>query len=66
MKKYPHTIVIVTLACNLKCKNCILCAPYYRKPFHPSLEYIKETAERAFRLGDYRSEERRVGKECRL
>lgn len=53
MKKYPHAIVIVTLACNLKCKNCILCAPYYKKPFHPTADYIKETAERAFRLGDY-------------
>lgn len=53
MKKYPHAIVIVTLACNLKCKNCILCAPYYKKPFHPSLKYIKETAERAFQLGNY-------------
>lgn len=53
MKKYPHAIVIVTLACNLKCKHCILCAPYYRKPFYPTLDYIKETAERAFRLGDY-------------
>ena len=52
-RKYPHAIVIVTLACNLKCKNCILCAPYYRKPFYPSLDYIKETAERAFKLGDY-------------
>lgn len=53
MKKYPHAIVIVTLSCNLKCKNCILCSPYYRKPFHPTKEYIEETAERAFRLGDY-------------
>lgn len=53
MKKYPHAVVIITLACNLKCKNCILCAPYYKKPFYPSLEYIQETAERAFRLGDY-------------
>ena len=52
-RKYPHAIVIVTLACNLKCKNCILCAPYYKKPFHPTLEYIEATAERAFRLGDY-------------
>lgn len=53
MKKYPHAIVIVTLTCNLKCQNCILCAPYYKKPFHPSTEFIQETAERAFRLGDY-------------
>lgn len=53
MKKYPHAVVIITLACNLKCKHCILCAPYYKKPFHPSLEFIKESAERAFRLGDY-------------
>lgn len=53
MKTYPHAIVIVTLACNLKCKNCILCAPYYRKPFHPTTEFIKQTAERAFKLGNY-------------
>ena len=53
MRKYPHAIVIVTLACNLKCQNCILCSPYYKKPFHPSTEFIEETAERAFRLGDY-------------
>ena len=53
MKKYPHAIVIVTLTCNLKCQNCILCAPYYKKPFHPSTEFIQQTAERAFRLGDY-------------
>ncbi len=53
MRKYPHVVVVVTLACNLKCKNCILCAPYYKKPFHPTLEQIKETTERAFRLGNY-------------
>lgn len=53
MRKYPHAIVIVTLACNLKCKNCILCVPYYRKPFHPTIEYIEETARRVFQLGDY-------------
>ncbi|MDE7244475.1 MAG: radical SAM protein, partial [Oscillospiraceae bacterium] len=53
MKKYPHAIVIVTLTCNLKCKNCILCAPYYKEPFHPTVQYIEETAERAFRLGSY-------------
>lgn len=52
-RKYPHAIVIVTLACNLKCENCILCAPYYKKPYYPTTEFIEETAERAFRLGDY-------------
>jgi hypothetical protein len=51
--KYPHAIVIVTLACNLKCRNCILCAPHYKRPFHPTLEYLKATTERAMRLGDY-------------
>ena len=54
MKTYPHAVVIVTLACNLKCKHCILCAPYYKRPFHPTTDFIKETAERAFKLGNYR------------
>ncbi|MCL2218298.1 MAG: radical SAM protein [Chitinispirillia bacterium] len=50
---YPHAIVIVTLACNLKCRLCILCVPYYARQWHPTLEYIKETTDRAFAVGDY-------------
>lgn len=50
---YPHAIVIVTLVCNLRCKLCILCVPYYHIPWHPTTEYIKQTTDRAFLLGDY-------------
>jgi hypothetical protein len=51
--KYPHAIIIATLACNLKCKLCILDAPYYKEPFHPDTQYIKDVTDRAFALGDY-------------
>lgn len=51
---YEHAIVIVTMACNLKCKQCILCVPYYEKPWNPSTAYLKETTDRTFALGDYK------------
>ncbi|MDR2176359.1 MAG: hypothetical protein LBO82_10560 [Synergistaceae bacterium] len=28
-------------------------APYYRKPFHPDIDFLKETTDRTFAIGDY-------------
>lgn len=38
----------VTLRCNLKCRLCAEHAPYYEKPYHPTISYLQEQVELLF------------------
>jgi hypothetical protein len=41
------------MTCNLRCKLCILDAPYYKNSFHPDIQYVKDVTDRSFLLGNY-------------
>lgn len=40
----------VTHKCNLKCKLCAIHAPYFKDPWHPSLEFLTDCIDRIFEL----------------
>lgn len=46
----PRGGFYVTLRCNLKCKLCAAHAPYYKNPWHPSIEELCKQADRFFEL----------------
>ena len=48
----PKLAFYVTLRCNLKCKLCAVYAPYYKDPFHPTLEYLLMCIDRYFEIVD--------------
>lgn len=46
----PRGGFYVTLRCNLKCRLCAAHAPYYEKPWHPTIEELYAQADRFFEL----------------
>lgn len=46
----PKLAFYVTLRCNLKCKLCAVYAPYYKEPFHPTLEYLNQCIDQYFNI----------------
>lgn len=48
--KMPRGGFYVTLKCNLKCKLCAAHAPYYKDPWHPTIEALCTQADRFFEL----------------
>ena len=44
--------LILTMRCNLKCRDCCVQAPYYREKYHPTLEFIKCEIDRLFQIAD--------------
>lgn len=45
-----QTGVVLTMACNLKCKLCSNYSPYYHKPAHHSIDYLREEMRRYFSI----------------
>lgn len=50
---FARATSVVTLCCNLKCKLCVIGIPYYKKPWHPTLEFINRVTDRLFEIADY-------------
>lgn len=48
-----RSVVNITARCTLKCKLCVMGAPYYEKPPHYSFEVISDTIDKYFELVDY-------------
>lgn len=46
----PRGGFYVTLRCNLKCKLCAAHAPYYKDPWHPSMDDLCRQVDRFFEL----------------
>lgn len=46
----PKLAFYVTLRCNLKCRLCAVYAPYYKEPFHPTLEYLNQCIDQYFKV----------------
>lgn len=44
---------VVTLRCNLNCKLCVISSPYYRSPWHPSLDYVNKVTDKLFEIANY-------------
>ena len=51
--RYERFCFPVTFRCNLNCKLCAEHAPYAERPYHPSLEFLKEQVEQLFSLVEY-------------
>ncbi len=51
--KMPRGGFYVTLRCNLQCKLCAAHAPYYEKPWHPTIEELYHQVDRFFEIVDY-------------
>ena len=51
--RFARATNVVTLRCNLKCRLCVISAPYYRQPWHPSLEYVNRVTDRLLAIADY-------------
>lgn len=49
----PRGGFYVTLRCNLKCRLCAAHAPYYKEPWHPTIEELCNQADRFFEVVDY-------------
>lgn len=49
----PIINIIPTMRCNLRCKFCSTQAPYYRNPYHPSMEQLYRQADRLFEIIDF-------------
>ena len=49
----PRGGFYVTLRCNLKCKLCAAHAPYYEKPWHPSIKDLCRQVDRFFEIVSY-------------
>lgn len=45
-----QTGLVLTMACNLKCKLCSNYSPYYHKPDFYSIEYLKDQMKRYFSI----------------
>ena len=45
-----QTGFVLTMACNLNCKLCSNYSPYYQKPPHYSMEYLREELRRYFSI----------------
>lgn len=44
--------LILTMRCNLRCRDCCVQAPYYQEKYHPTLEFIKSEIDRLFQIAD--------------
>ncbi|MDR2357948.1 MAG: radical SAM protein [Oscillospiraceae bacterium] len=40
--------IVPTLRCNLRCRLCNVLCPYFREPYHPTMEHLFEQADRYF------------------
>lgn len=52
--EFPRTTNVVTLRCNLNCRLCAICSPYYQKPWHPTLDYVNKVTDKLFEIADYK------------
>lgn len=48
-----RSVVNITARCTLKCKLCVMGAPFYENPPHYSYEVIEKTIDKYFQLVDY-------------
>lgn len=44
--------LILTMHCNLKCRNCCVQAPYYEKKYYPTLDFVKGEIDRLFQIAN--------------
>jgi organic radical activating enzyme len=44
--------IVPTLRCNLKCRLCNAFSPYYRSPYHPTLDLLIKQADKVFSVVD--------------
>lgn len=49
----PSVYLCVTFRCSLKCKLCVNYTPYYKKPYHPTLEHLYQSIDRYFEIVDH-------------
>lgn len=50
--KLERISLILLMNCNLKCKGCCVQAPYYKKKYNPSLDFIKLEIDCLFQIVD--------------
>ena len=48
----PKLSLITTFTCNIRCKLCSNYIPYYKKPYHPSIDELCRYTDRAFEIVD--------------
>lgn len=48
-----RSVINITARCTLKCKLCVMGAPYYENPPHYNYETIEKTIEKYFQVVDY-------------
>lgn len=49
----PIINIVPTMRCNLRCRFCSTQAPYYQSPYHPSMEWLQQQADRLFEIIDF-------------
>ena len=48
-----RAVLNITAKCTLKCKHCVMGAPYYKNPPHYKYEIIEKTIEKMFAIVDH-------------
>lgn len=51
--RYERFCFPITFRCNLNCKLCAEHAPYAERPYHPTLQFLKEQVDQLFSLVEY-------------
>jgi hypothetical protein len=49
----PRTALVLTQRCNLKCKLCVVAAPYYEKKYHPTKDFIFKEIDALFSISKW-------------
>jgi organic radical activating enzyme len=49
----PRAALILTQRCNLKCKLCIVGAPYYKEKYHPTKEFLFKEIDALFSISKW-------------